>query len=160
MTEWKRGQTMIMRLADYRRTEIVVCPPRFLNNLQIIAMACICLLGPLSAQAWTDDGKTIVFSHGEIDHCKQFALEAGEIMLARQSNEPPRYQYDQYGAPSEATLGMRDILKKLVLTYPARDTAAEKRSDLEDFAKKAKRICIKAYMEAVPASPSQRTAAP
>ncbi len=55
---------------------------------------------------------------------------------------------------------MRESLSRMVLTYPVRDTAEERQNDLKDFMKSAKLICIKAYMESVPASPHAQTAAP
>jgi hypothetical protein len=81
-------------------------------------------------------------------------------MLGRQANEPPYFDRDQYEVPSAARKSMRESLSRMVLTYPVRDTAEERQNDLKDFMKSAKLICIKAYMESVPASPHAQTAAP
>ncbi|WP_426783064.1 hypothetical protein [Pseudomonas atacamensis] len=131
-----------------------------IDKLLTTALACTVLLSPPSAMAWTDDGGKIVFSRGEIDHCSQLALDAGAIMLGRQANEPPYFDRDQYEVPSAARKSMRESLSRMVLTYPVRDTAEERQNDLKDFMKSAKLICIKAYMESVPASPHAQTAAP
>lgn len=125
------------------------------RNVLAVALACLCLFEHSPASAWTKEGDKIVFRGGEVSHCDALAMDAGAIMLGRQANEPPYYANDEYGAPTAATLSLRDTLSTAVLSYPVRDTREERQKDLEDFVKSVRGLCMKAYIESVPESPAQ-----
>ncbi|HDS1734664.1 hypothetical protein [Pseudomonas sp. BP8] len=124
------------------------------NTLLTAALAALCLLTCSSASAWSKQGEKLIFEGGEVSHCSALAMDATSIMLGRQSNEPPVYPHDEYEGPSAATLTSRDMLSRMVLTYPTRDNEVEKHKDLEHFVNTVRGMCVKAYIESVPQTPA------
>lgn len=81
------------------------------------------------------------------------ALEAGEVMVARQANERPVFHQDKYGPPSAATIGIRKHLSRIALAYPVADTEEERKTDVTEFMNSTNAMCIEMYIDSVPESP-------
>lgn len=124
-----------------------------INKLLPVALALFSLLGSPLALAWYKEGGNPVFTATEINHCKSMALEAGEVMVARQANELPTFHQDKYGPPSEATIVIRKHLSRIALAYPVAGTEEERKTDVTDFMNSTNAMCINVYIDSVPESP-------
>ena len=112
------------------------------------SVALMCLFGSPVVSAWTMVNGVPTYKPEEIRHCELVAMDALDIMAARQFNEPAAENVSLN--PSQLRDKYKVRFTEQAKSFPIGATPEEKRETLRQFMELARHTCREDYRNSVP----------